>query len=130
MLTPFKGRSIDLNKPVRVYRNLTSKTLSIRQGSKVVAHSDIVYLSQVRFIVNERGHQRVLEEKQKNVHAFAFGFLMFGEFHTETFDTLISYDPYKMNRFYTVEEMKPVIKADAVMIQSDGKIYGRGVKYV
>lgn len=77
-MTPYKGRSLDPTRPVRVYRNLHSRPgdgrrWSIRQGPHVIAHADNLHLVDVRFVVSEKGRQRVLAERRKNVHAFAEG---------------------------------------------------------
>jgi hypothetical protein len=77
-MTPYKGRFLDPTRPVRVYRNLHSsygdgRRWSIRQGPHVVAHADNLHLVDVRFVVSEKGRQRVLAERRKNVHAFAEG---------------------------------------------------------
>lgn len=77
-MTPYKNRTIDPDRPVRVYRNLHSRLgdgrhWSIRQGQHVVAHADSLHLVDVRFVVSEKGRQRVLSERRKNVHAFAEG---------------------------------------------------------
>jgi hypothetical protein len=80
-MTPYKGRSLDPTRPVRVYRNLHSsygdgRRWSIRQGPHVVAHADNLHLVDVRFVVSEKGRQRVLAEGRKNVHAFAEGYFI------------------------------------------------------
>ena len=80
-MTPYKGRTLDPTRPVRVYRNLHSRLgdgrrWSIRQGPHVVAHADNLHLVDVRFVVSKKGRQRVLEEGRKNVHAFAEGLLV------------------------------------------------------
>lgn len=64
---------INLDKPVRVYRNLHRKCLSVMQDGKVVCHAENVQLAGVRFVVSKAGQRRVREEKRKNVHAFVEG---------------------------------------------------------
>jgi len=75
------------NKQVEVYRNLNNGRLSIRDAKTklVLAHADVVTLTEVTFHVSEAGRQRVLRDKRKNVHAVVRGTL---------FDFL-SADPYK-----------------------------------
>lgn len=77
-MTPksYKGRRVNYNKEVKVYRNLTRKPgvwYSIVQNGKVVAHSEFVLLFDVKFEVNEAGRQRMLKSGHKNVHAYAVG---------------------------------------------------------
>ncbi len=80
-MTPYKNRTLDPTRPVRVYRNLHSsygdgRRWSIRQGPHVIAHADNLHLVDVRFVVSEKGRQRVLAERRKNVHAFAEGYFI------------------------------------------------------
>ena len=59
---------------VDVYYNLHKHVLSLRHNGLVQAHSPTAFLSNVEFIVNQAGRQRVLAEGRKNVHAFVRGF--------------------------------------------------------
>ena len=67
---------IDPTKKVRVYRNLNSKCVSVRQGSLVKCHTTNVVLKDCRFIVSEAGQRRVRDEQKKNVHAFIEGYVV------------------------------------------------------
>lgn len=59
---------------VEVYRNITRRTFSIRQaGGKVQKHSNHVLVHDATFVVQPAGRRRVLETRQKNVHAFVRG---------------------------------------------------------
>jgi len=75
----YKGRSIDYDKPVKVYRNLNDKTgnqmYSIQQGGLVVAHANSIELKQVEFKVNMGGYNRYIKTGVRNAHAFAIGYL-------------------------------------------------------
>lgn len=78
MITPFKNRTIDMSKPVRVYRNLNAKksagvVWSIMQNGLVVAHSNSVLLGDARTVVRPAGQKRLKETGKKNVHAFIEG---------------------------------------------------------
>lgn len=66
---------IDPTKPVRVYRNLHKKCLSIKQGV-VRCHADNVVLRDFTTVVNLSGQKRVREEKRKNVHSYIQGFVI------------------------------------------------------
>ena len=74
-ITPYKGRTLDMERPVLVYRRLRSKGVnySLKQDNRVVAHSDCLMLGDVEFIVSKAGNERVRRTKEKNVHAFAKG---------------------------------------------------------
>lgn len=65
---------------VRVYYNLRTKRWSIKAMSgsfkgKVIAHAEGVMLSDAKTVVSEKGRQRVMREKRKNVHAYIDGTL-------------------------------------------------------
>jgi len=72
----FKGRTIETDKPIDVYRNLNRKgqIYSIRQSGKVVAHTTAICIRQAEFIVNSSGKARAIKTMQRNVHAFIRGF--------------------------------------------------------
>ena len=71
----YKNRNIDFNKQVKIYKNLHNGLFSVMQNGLVVAHIESFLLNNVVFKVNESGRQRVLKEKQKNIHAFITGIL-------------------------------------------------------
>ena len=47
MIKSFKGRKLDRNRPVRVYRNLNKGGYSVMQDRLVVAHTEHVMLFDV-----------------------------------------------------------------------------------
>jgi hypothetical protein len=106
MFRSYEGRTAIKGQRVRVYRNLHRNcyTIQDRASGLVLGHSETVYLTRVRFVVNEGGRQRVLKTRQKNVHAFADGILYScadarhvvgwgGRFRQA------SYNPYKAPKF-------------------------------
>jgi hypothetical protein len=66
-----------IGERVRVYRNLANGLLSVQskiKGSwKVAGHAESLLLYDVDFKVSEKGRQRVITHKRKNVHAFVYG---------------------------------------------------------
>jgi len=64
---------IDTSKPVYCYRNLHKKCISVRQNGIVKCHTSEILLEDATFIVNQKGRERVVREKAKNVHAFIKG---------------------------------------------------------
>lgn len=90
---------IDLTKPVRVYRNLHRKCLSIKQGV-VRCHAPYIFLRDVKFLVNEKIRDRVRETKRKEVHAYVMGYIenpaIVGDLIPEH---SIFYNPYKNDSF-------------------------------
>jgi hypothetical protein len=100
-LTPYKGRSVNFNKVVSVYRNLHGRTpsdkWSIRQDGVVVAHAGAFGMSGVMFKVSEKGRQRVLRERAKNVHAFLVGKI--NQIGVPLHQLRVSYNPYEDGYF-------------------------------
>ena len=95
----FKGRKPSFGKKVLVYKNLNNGLWSIRcaETNKVLAHGMNFSLVNCSFKVLEGGRQRVIREKQKNVHAYAVGYL------TEDIQgdgtEKLTYNPYDSNKF-------------------------------
>ena len=88
---------IDPAKPVEVYKNLHWNCWSVRQSGIVRLHTYAIALKNCEFKVSEKGRQRVLKEKRKNVHAFVKGTLTKrGGF---TNGDKVTYNPYKMSTF-------------------------------
>lgn len=66
--------AIDLEgKQVQVHRNLKNGLWSVLIRGLVVCHLESVNLLNVTFRVRPAGRRRVLDERSKNVHAFAVG---------------------------------------------------------
>ena len=88
---------IDASKPVRVYRNLHKKCVSVKQGGIVRCHATNVVLKDCKFIVSEAGQRRVRDEKKKNVHAFVEGHVVSASKANELLDfgwETVYYNPY------------------------------------
>lgn len=104
-ISPYKDRTLDPSKPVQVYRNLHLGGYSIRQGGVVRAHAKQLCLKHVRFIVNERGRQRILRTRKKAVHAYAEGILcdsgMGVTAESTRLPAQIVYNPFTMSQFQT-----------------------------
>lgn len=71
----FKGRTIDLTKKIRVFRNLNKSGVwySIRQNGLTVAHAKSLCVSNCKFIVNQKTRERIVATGKKEVHAFIEG---------------------------------------------------------
>ena len=109
-----KGRSFDAHALCRVYRNLNKGTTerpvySVQQytnqghpaGRKrwiVVAYATRITLRDVRFKVDERKRQKVIEEGRKNVHAYAIGAVQRRGLLNYA-GRKVSYNPYKGSSF-------------------------------
>jgi hypothetical protein len=112
-----------LNPIVAVYRNLHMpdggfSVMDWKTG-KVIDHTRQLSLGPTFFLVRERGRQRVLREKRKNVHAFVIGRRL------EPVDLTglasgVWYDPYKTESFLTSGLQFKVSIADLVTLRFDG----------
>lgn len=114
MIKPYKNRSINPDKPVKVYWNLHLDCYSVQQSGKVVAHADTVELRDVTFHVNESGRQRVLKERRKNVHAFCTGYL--DDAKDRYWDVKIVYNPYKYDSFRLWTDNTTTVKSSEAVI--------------
>lgn len=108
-IKPFKGRTIDTEKPIDVYRNLNrkGKVYSIRQNGKVVAHTTAICLRDCVFIVNKSGKTRAIKSMQRNVHAFIRGLYATSgmgadaSITSKPFGLSVTYSPFEKKGFYT-----------------------------
>ena len=97
----YKGRVININKKVMIYRNLHNGMFSIKQDGLVVAHVDSIFLSSAIFKVNQSGRNRVIKEQKKNVHAFVIGYVKSVNVGIDLgASRAVSYNPYKYGHFY------------------------------
>lgn len=106
VITPFKGRTIETDQTIDVYRNLNRKgrVYSIRQNGKVVAHTTAICIKDCEFIVNGSGKSRAINTMQRNVHAFVRGLYCTSGMGTSAerndLPVSISYNPYLEKGFH------------------------------
>ena len=126
-----------------IYRNLHADCYSIRYKDYVIAHARELVLYNVTFKVSEKGRQRVLHEKRKNVHAYALttfvdsaygldftgnynlgeGILDDVELLQDKLDPLSNqawYNPYKVETFVDGTTFEPITKARQVHLHDSG----------
>ena len=127
-------------RSVDVYYNLHKKCLSVkdRKTGLVVKHTHAIRLTskgghygRIDFNVNEKGRQRVLETRQKNVHATVRGYVhdlgkvkSLEERKARKPKTLrqVTYNPYKYETFVDIKTKEPVLYARDVFIDGQ-KVY-------
>jgi hypothetical protein len=87
---------------VRVYWNLNRKCWSIKHKQKVIGYANTIFMYDVTFKVSEKGRQRVLKSKRKNVHAYAEGFISSVTYPKcpDYLKKRISYNPYRFAYFF------------------------------
>ena len=120
-LIPFKGRAVDFNRVVEVYRNLHAKSAdekwSIRQHGIIVAHAGEFAMRGVVFKVSEAGRQRVLRDKARNVHALLVGKI--DQIGVELHKLKVSYNPYE-SRYFRVSSGDGITFAMEVWVGTKG----------
>ena len=112
---------VDSAKPIRAYRNLHRKCISIKQDGIVRCWSTNVVLENCKFIVSKAGQKRVRDEKKKNVHAYVQGALAKvreTDFLTDDW-TESYYNPYHTDTFQDVATGQPITGAKFVDIWVD-----------
>lgn len=128
----------------KIYRNLgraDSGIWSIKNPKTglVVAHADAIIMRNATPKVSKIGRQRVLKEKQKNVHAFICGEIAFAEnlrpFKGRTIKTTgfiglnnkkevgVTYNPYKKDHFFFAHDESEFTGADLLKFGDDGKLH-------
>lgn len=105
-IIPYKDRTIDLDKPVEVYKNIHKNLYSIRQNGKVVGHTNKILLKNCSFIVHQRGREQVVRTKRKMVHAWVKGYVTDSAIGVFTIPRIIyilpariKYNPYRWDSF-------------------------------
>lgn len=99
---------------VQVYYNLHKHCWSIKDVKlgRVIDHRTNLVLTDCVFRVSERGRQRVLETKQKNVHASVVGYLTTEDSQSYVDQSNVWYNPYKTDKFLcngsVIENVKKV----------------------
>lgn len=119
-----------LGDRVMVYYNLHKHTFSVRSNNRVILHADYVKLFDVEFKVRQGGREKVIKDKQKNVHSFVIGTLVdycsypCEDMPSEPNNNIVTYNPYKYNSFVMKDTEEPIHQADIVkMINSKNKIF-------
>lgn len=102
---------------VHVYWNLHKKKFSVRHKGKVIDHVDRLFLCDVEFRVSQKGRQRVLREKVKNVHAYVCGTICDA---VEGCETRAYYNPYK-TKYFEVDGQE-IHDANFTRLE-DGRVY-------
>ena len=109
---------------VDVYFNLHKKVFSIRSREKetrgkVIKHTDNATIKNAKFVVSEKGRQRVLRERRKNVHAHIRGDLVSNGDITNP--KTAYYNPYTKSSFVNYHTGEPVKQSDMVVLKLNGK---------
>ena len=106
---------------VFVYFNLHKLLWSVRalegpNKGRVIEHAREVFLTDCQFKVSEAGRQRVIRERQKNVHAGVVGQLGGARPASAPQGERVTYNPYKLATFVRAGTVEPVHRAAAVWL--------------
>ena len=111
------------------YFNLHKFVFSVRnQKTRLVEnHSDVVVLNDCKLKVSQKGREKVLREKRKNVHAGVEGTLC-GFKNSYNLDGFVelTYNPYKYNSF-VIKSTEQSVNGAAVIVLKDKRIFAKGV---
>ncbi len=135
----FKGRKEPFQgKRVKVYKNLHNGLWSIKdvKTGLVLGHTSEVTLFDCEYKVSQKGRERVLKEKQKNIHAYIIGSYLGDYFNTKKEITksgyasmqngteTVTYNPYKENHFTTLESnrTKVIKKSKYCTMQAENSL--------
>ena len=108
----------------RLYRNLHKGCFSVqkyipKKGYRVIDHvTDNTILYGCTFKVYQSGREKVLREKQKNVHAYV-EFTSYANGEIVHSDTQPYYNPYSVRTFVDSHQHKPLDKTYTIQIKNN-----------
>ena len=111
------------------YFNLHKFVFSVRnQKTKLVErHSNTVVLNDCKFKVSQKGRERVLKEKRKNVHAGVEGTLCgFENTHNLEEFVELTYNPYKYSSF-VIKSTGETVDGAKIIVLKDKRIFAKGI---
>jgi len=120
-------------KRLYIYKNLHLNLFSVRCEGKVIDHRDEIVLEDARFLVGQKGRERVIREKRKNVHAGVSGFWAEEweanpEIHMNSYTPhKVSYNPYKNETFVLTENYTTINEAHFVKLDISSGMFAFGI---
>jgi hypothetical protein len=115
-----------------IYRNLRTKTWSLKQNNKVVAHPLCVICEDVEFRVWQGTVAKIRKDKRKSVGAFVIS-------EKIAFDTIpwydnldlsgyheVTFNPYKYDSFVIKATEEPIFTAERCVMTPDMKVWVNG----
>ena len=112
---------------VRAYRNLHFRTevmysVKTRRPEKLIAYTPGLFLADVTFSIKEGERRRAVLNHERNVHAFADGYVTDGSTVNATWH-LALYHPFKYETFVDVATEAPLYVASFVHLGPAGLHY-------
>lgn len=110
---------------VHIYRNLHKNCWSVRYKGKVIEHLDSLILEDCTYHVQKAGHEKVLKEKRKNVHAYVKGEIIARHIEKKYLikASRIVYNPYKLPYFYKESTNGKMESSKLLYFSNNGKLY-------
>ncbi|MCJ8014181.1 hypothetical protein MUG84_20935 [Paenibacillus sp. KQZ6P-2] len=118
------------NHKVAIYYNLHKRCLSVKdhRTGRIIAHEQSLLLENVLFKVSQKGRERVLREKRKNVHAFIIGDKILAiptELELKQYRKA-KYNPYLYENFVDIDSGQEVLQAQKVFCIGKSIFYLKG----
>lgn len=118
-------------KQFKIYRNLHKDCFSVmrwnpdKRGYRLFAHEKDLVCQDVNFTISKAGREKVLREKQKNVHAFVIcqNYTTFVD--EPKLGDQVYYNPYKMETFQVKTTDEPIYST-GTLIMTNNKCYLNG----
>jgi hypothetical protein len=112
----------------RIYRNLHKNCFSIqkwipeKRGYRLHSHEQNIIAYDIEFKVSQAGRKRVLQQKQKNVHAFVYckNYITFVEPVHLGYE--VYYDPYSLDSF-RIKNSDELLHVAGTLIMTNNKCY-------
>lgn len=82
-----------------IYWNFHKKMYSVRYKGRVIGHTKSLVAFDVKLQVSQKGREKVLREKRKNVHAYVVAKDILSDMSVRGEPTEVSYNPYKNDSF-------------------------------
>lgn len=121
---------------VSCYINNRNHRISVKKGSKVILHTNLIALQNVTFTVQEAGRQKTLSEGRIYTHSFVKGTIAFVEANnglhfgellppTDLIRVEAVYDPHEYGFFYDRDTERQIVWATYATVTPDSIIvYG------
>jgi len=112
---------------VGVYRNLRNGMFSLLcpKTRKVISWQKDMVLTDCKFKVRKSGRLEVIRTKQKNVHAFVFGYYKKSGTIEESLLHKVKYNPYYADHFFLVDKNERIDRSDYVYFKNGTDIYAK-----
>lgn len=124
MIQNIEGKELHLHDKVQCYRNLHTSNFSLRNAKSklVVARGNSFVLVNVVPKISEKSRQRVIQQKQRNVHAMLVGDYV----GTDSIDISnldeIYYNPYHYDSFINKRTGEKISSVEKVYFL-DNRVY-------